>query len=91
MSDGETLILSLACGVLLGTAHFGLLWLSLHGLGRTRSPARALAGSFLIRTGLLAAGLWLASGGTWDRLLACLAGILVGRWIVFRLIRRPRA
>ncbi|MGB5831787.1 MAG: ATP synthase subunit I [Thiohalocapsa sp.] len=58
-----------------------LQWRSVH----PERPAPWLLGSLLMRISLVLVGLYLVSGGYWQRLLACLAGVVGARFLVLRL------
>ncbi|MGD0942376.1 MAG: ATP synthase subunit I [Terracidiphilus sp.] len=89
----ETLMLagSLLAGVLLGAFFFGGLWWTI----RMRSPSQwsglLFAGSLLIRMAVALTGFYLLSHGDWRKMVACLAGFLLARIAVTRLIRLPPA
>ena len=85
MNDAVILVLAGGGGVLLGAAFFGGLWWTLQrGLASSR-PALWILGSLVLRTGISLAGFYFVSGGQWDRLLACLLGFIIGRFIMTRL------
>lgn len=85
--DSTTLLWALAAGlagVVIGVAFFtGLWWSVRRGLASPR-PGLWLLGSLLLRLALALAGFYWVGGGEWQRLLACLAGFLLGRWAVVR-------
>ena len=87
----ENLLLTLAglAGFLLGMFFFfGLWWTVRKGISSKR-PALWFLGSLLLRTGIVLVGFYLISGGRWKRMLACLFGFVIARFIViFRV--RPR-
>ena len=89
----ETLILagSLLAGILLGTFFFGGLWWTI----KMRSPSEwsglLYAGSLLLRMAVTVTGFYLVSHGDWRKLVACLAGFLLARIAVTRLVRLPPA
>jgi F1F0 ATPase subunit 2 len=89
----ETLILagSLLAGILLGTFFFGGLWWTI----KMRSPSEwsdlLFAGSLLLRMAVTVTGFYLVSHGDWRKLVACLAGFLLARIAVTRLVRLPPA
>ena len=89
----EALILagSLLAGVLLGAFFFGGLWWTI----RSRSPSQwsgmLFSASLLLRMAIAVTGFYLVSHGEWRKLVACLAGFLLARIAVTRLIRIPAA
>ncbi len=89
MNGAEVLILAGAAGVALGAVFFcGLWWTVRRGVASKRAPLWFL-GSLLIRTGIGLAGFYFVSGHQWDRLLACLLGFTIARFIVTRLSGPP--
>ena len=89
----EALILAggLLAGVLLGAFFFGGLWWTI----RSRSPSQwsglLFSASLLLRMAVAVTGFYLVSHGEWRKLAACLAGFLLARIAVTRLIRIPAA
>jgi F1F0 ATPase subunit 2 len=73
------LALSLVAGCVLGIFYFGGLWVTVRFLAASKRPGLLLAGSFLLRTGLLLPAFYLITEGRWERLLACLAGFFIAR------------
>jgi len=91
MNDVLMLVPALAAGLLLGGIFFGGLWWTVHKAVISTRPARWLLGSLLLRTVITLAGLYLVSGGHNDRLLICLLGFVIARFIVTRLSGRAAA
>ncbi len=84
-------ILSLAAGAVLGTVFFvGLWWTVRHAL-TAQNPALLILASMLGRTGLVIIGFYLVSGGQWQRLLFCLAGFIIARLILVRVLPKDVA
>ena len=89
----EALMLGLAgvAGLLLGAIFFGGLWWTVSkGMASSR-PALWFIGSLVLRTGVVLAGLYVVAGGAWQRLLMCLLGFVVARFIVTWLTPPPIA
>lgn len=83
------MILALFAGILLGAIFFGGLWWTvLKGIVSPR-PALWFSLSLLLRTGTTLAGFYFVSGADWKRVLACLPGFLIARFIVSRLTATP--
>jgi F1F0 ATPase subunit 2 len=87
-----TLAPATAAGVLLGLLFFGGLWWTIRramapGPAPAARPALWFAGSLVLRLGVALGGFYLVAGGHLDRLLACLLGFFVARWIVGRWTR----
>lgn len=89
----ELLFVSLAvlAGLALGLFFFGGLWWTVQRGVVARYPAMLFTGSMILRLAVAAGGFWLVSAGDWQRLVACLAGFLVARWLVTRWTRRRPA
>jgi F1F0 ATPase subunit 2 len=75
-------------GAALGAFYFGGLWHTVRRLPEARAPLLCLLGSYLLRVPLAMAGLYLATGGRWDRLMAALAGFMLCREILVRRLGR---
>ena len=89
----ESLIVILACmaGGVLGAIFFGGLWWTIRRAVKSPRPALWFFFSLMLRMGILLPGIYLVSGGQWERLVACLAGIMVARFTVIRLTKTPEA
>jgi F1F0 ATPase subunit 2 len=88
----ETLMLALAgvVGFLLGAIFFGGLWWTVRRGLSSKQPALWFLGSGLLRMSIALAGFYFVGRGHWERLLLCLLGFIVARFIVMWLTR-PRA
>ena len=84
----EPLILALAwvAGGALGVIFFGGLWWTVQKGLVSKQPALWFLGSLLVRTSITLAGFYAISGNHWDRLTACLAGFLLARVTVTRMV-----
>lgn len=92
MTEMLLLALALVAGVALGLFFFGGLWWTVQRGVVSRHPALLFTGSMVLRLGVAAGGFWLVSAGDWRRLVACLVGFLLARWLVTRWTRpRPLA
>ena len=89
MSESVALVLALVAGLLLGAIFFGGLWWTVRKGVLSKRPATWFLGSLLLRTGIILAGFYFVSGGQWERLVACLLGFVIARFIVTRLTRPP--
>ncbi|MBK1720799.1 ATP synthase subunit I [Thiocystis violacea] len=89
MTDSLTLVLAGVAGMGLGAMFFGGLWWTLRKSLASPRPALWLLGSLLTRMSLLLVGLYLVSGGHWERLLAGLLGVICARFVVLRLSSPP--
>jgi F1F0 ATPase subunit 2 len=86
-ADPASLVLAFLAGMAFGGAYMAALWSSVRRLGRARTPALALLGGAVLRLALVMAAFYLVMDGSWERLLACLAGFVVVRVAVTRWAR----
>jgi len=77
MPDPTMLLLAGGAGVLLGVLFFGGLWWTVQRGLASRRPALWFVGSFVLRTSVVLAGMYVVSGGRWEALLASLVGVVV--------------
>ncbi len=89
MNEILTLVLALVTGVLLGTLFFGGLWWTVRKGVSSKKPALWFLGSLLLRMSIALAGFYFVSGGHWERLLVCLLGFVIARFIVMRFTDSP--
>jgi len=89
MNETLTLVLALGAGGALGAMFFGGLWWTVQKGVSSKRPALWFFGSLLLRMSLALAGFYLVSVGHWKRLLACLLGFVIARFIVTRLTAPP--
>ena len=84
----EALILAgdLLTGVLLGAFFFGGLWWTIRSSSPSQWSGLLFAGSLLLRMAVAVTGFYFVSHGDWRKLVACLAGFLLARIAVTRLI-----
>ena len=87
MSEPLSLILPLVAGALLGMMYFGGLWWTVRKGISSNRPALWFLGSLLLRMSLTLAGFYFISGNRWERLLACLIGFVIARFVATRLTR----
>ena len=89
MNEPLPMLLASAVGLLLGTIFFGGLWWTVRKGLSSRQPALWFFGSMLLRMGIALAGFYFVGRGDWRRLLACLLGFVVARFVVTWLTRAP--
>ena len=89
MSDFLTLTLPLLAGLLLGGIFFGGLWWTIRKGTSSKYPAIWFFGSVVLRMGIALPGFYLVGHGHWERLVACLIGFVIARFIVTRLTGPP--
>ena len=83
-----SVVLSFAAGLLVGGLYFVGLWMTVSRLPDARRPLLLLAGSTVVRLALLLGAIYLIMDGRWERLAACVVGVLVARTAVLVLRRR---
>ena len=64
-------------GLALGIFYFAGLWLTTSRLTQTENPALLFSASFAGRMMVLMAGILLVSDGQWQRIAACLVGVVL--------------
>ena len=89
MNETLSLVLALVTGVLLGAIFFGGLWWTVRKGVLSKRPALWFFGSLLLRTSIALAGFYFIGRGHWERLLVCLLGFVIARFIVIRLTGPP--
>ncbi|MFC1989805.1 ATP synthase subunit I [Chloroflexota bacterium] len=87
MNEIMSLVLALVTGVLLGVMFFGGLWWTVRKGVSSKRPALWFFGSMVLRISIILAGFYLVTGGHWERLLLCLLGFIIARFIVTQLTR----
>lgn len=76
-----------AIGVLLGVLYFGGLWWTVRRAVKAGNPALWFLGSYLLRTVAVLGGFYLAGNGSWEKMVWCLLGFILARFIVLRFTR----
>jgi F1F0 ATPase subunit 2 len=89
MNETLSLAPALAAGGVLGTIFFGGLWWTIRRGVSSKQTALWFFGSLLLRMSIALAGFYFVSAGHWNRLLACLLGFIIARFIVTRLTGPP--
>jgi F1F0 ATPase subunit 2 len=91
MNEVLTLALALAlvAGLSLGAIFFGGLWWTVRKGVSSKRPALLFLASLLLRTAVVVAGFYVVADGHWQRLLACLLGFAIARFLVTRLAGPP--
>jgi F1F0 ATPase subunit 2 len=85
MNETLRLVPALVTGLLLGAMFFGGLWWTVQKGVSSKHPALWFVGSLLVRTSIALAGFYFIARGHWQRLIVCLVGFVVARFIVTRL------
>jgi F1F0 ATPase subunit 2 len=89
MNEPLMLVVAGAVGLGLGAIFFGGLWWTVRKGVSSPRPVLWFVGSMLLRTGIVLAGFYFAGGGQWQRLVVCLLGFVIARFLVVRLTRAP--
>jgi F1F0 ATPase subunit 2 len=71
-------------GLALGLFYFAGLWLTISRLTQTGNPALHFLASFVGRMMVVIAGIYLISNGQWQRIAACLVGVVLMRVLLTR-------
>lgn len=74
--------LALAAGLVLGSLFFAGLWWTVVKALKSKQPALWIFGSLMLRMAGAISGFYLISSGHWERLVLCLIGFLMARFIV---------
>jgi F1F0 ATPase subunit 2 len=85
-----TLLSAFLAGIGTGVFFFGGLWLTVRKAAESHHPGRLSLGSFFIRAAISLPVIHFATGGQWQRLVACLAGFFLMR-VLFTHFLRPDA
>ncbi len=85
MNNFLILAFALVAGILLGAIFFGGLWWTVRKGVAAKNPALWFLGSMLLRMAIVLAGFYFVGRGDWQRLIVCLLGFIVARFIVMRL------
>jgi F1F0 ATPase subunit 2 len=91
MNEPMTLAGDLLAGALLGAFFFGGLWWTIRSSPPSQWSALLFSASLLLRMAVAVTGFYLVSHGEWRKLVACLAGFILARITVTRLIHLPPA
>jgi F1F0 ATPase subunit 2 len=83
--------LAAVAGLALGLFYFGGLWLTVRRITCSTRPALLMLASFVVRLLVTLCGFYLVMDGRWERLLACLSGFLVTRFVLTRIARTGKA
>ena len=89
MNNFLILALALVAGILLGAIFFGGLWWTVLKGVAAKNAALWFLGSLLLRMAIVLAGFYFVGRGDWQRLVTCLLGFIIARFIVMRLTRTP--
>jgi len=82
MNEILYMVLALIAGLALGTLFFGGLWFTVKKALTAKMPAVWFLSSFFLRVTIILFGFYYISHGSWQRLLVCVIGFIVARYIV---------
>ena len=82
MNETVNMTLAFISGLALGTLFFGGLWLTVKKAVNAKIPALWIFGSFFFRISVTLVGFYFIGSGNWVRLLICLSGFIIARFIV---------
>ena len=89
MNNFLLLALALIAGLVLGAIFFGGLWWTVRKGVAAKNAALWFLGSMLLRMSIVLAGFYFVGHGDWKRLVTCLLGFTIARYMVMRLTRTP--
>jgi F1F0 ATPase subunit 2 len=87
MNETLLVILAFIAGLALGILFFGGLWFTVKKTITAKTPAIWFFSSFFLRVSIVLIGFYFVSNGNWQRLLTCLLGFVVARFIVMYFTR----
>lgn len=87
-AEGLAWLGAFAAGLGLGAFFYGGLWWTVQRLPAIRHPAVWMLSSFVLRTGVVMAGLYLLMAGDWRRLALAVGGMLLARLGAVRIMQR---
>lgn len=91
MSELINLLPAFVAGIVLGTVFFGGLWLTVkHGL-RKKKSVLIFTASFIIRMTIILLGFYYVGANSWQKMLVCLLGFLMARFVITRITAGPDA
>jgi F1F0 ATPase subunit 2 len=74
-------------GLILGAIFFGGLWFTVNKIVNARMPALWVMGSFILRIGITLFGFAYIGLRDWRKLLICMAGFIIARFLVIYFTR----
>jgi len=91
MTMNETLwwVISFGVGGGLGGFFFWGLWWTIQKGLEAKNPALIFVSSLLVRSSVVLVGFYVISDGHWERLLACILGFTLARFVVKRVVQNP--
>ena len=80
-------VMSFVAGIGLGLLFFGGLWLTVKIATNSEIPALWFCGSLTLRLAIVLAGFYYLAAGNLIRLICCLTGFVIARFLVIRLTK----
>ena len=87
MNEALAMLLAGLAGGVLGAIFFGGLWWTVSKGLTARQPAFWFFGSMLLRTGIVLLGFYFVANQHFGRLLPCLLGFVMARFVVMQVTR----
>lgn len=82
MNDSIYMVLAFIAGTAIGILFFGGLWFTVKKLVTSKRPALWFLGSLLLRICITLIGFYYIANGNWQRMLVCLLGFIISRFII---------
>jgi len=89
MNEILYMVLVFIAGLILGTLFFGGLWFTVKKAVDSKAPTIWFFVSSLLRIGITLTGFYFIADGNFKRLLICLFGFVIARFIITR-ITKPK-
>ncbi len=84
MNETLFMILAFIAGLFLGILFFLGLWVTVKKVVQAKIPAIWVLVSFFLRVTVILIGFYYVSQGSWQRLLVCVLGFIIARFMVAR-------
>ncbi|MEH6406093.1 MAG: ATP synthase subunit I [Leeuwenhoekiella sp.] len=91
MNDIGIMIIAFVTGAALGVLFFGGLWITVKKAVTAKIPALWFFGSFILRISITLSGFYLIGAKNWQRLILCLLGFMIARFVVLRVTKNQDA
>lgn len=88
MMDMVPLVTAFCAGCALGAFFSLTLWSSVRKMVDEKTPWHVMFGGYLFRTSVVVAGFFLVMAGSWERLMAALAGFVAAKVVMGRILGR---
>jgi F1F0 ATPase subunit 2 len=87
MNTTDNILFPLIGGIALGGLFFGGLWLTVKKAVGSKYVSLWVLASSLLRTGIALTGFYFVADGNWQRLLVCVLGFIIARFITMWLTK----